>query len=103
MAASDFSTAMKQPGTIVLDVRTPAEYASGHLAQAKNIDIEAFSFAKQIASLDKNATYAVYCHSGRRSAIAVQQLETLGFADTYDLAGGISAWAAAGGQVVTGP
>jgi len=41
MTASDFSTAMKAPGTIVLDVRTPAEYASGHLPAAQNIDIEA--------------------------------------------------------------
>src|SRR5665647_2793472 len=41
MTASDFSTAMAKPGTIVLDVRTPDEYASGHLPQAQNIDIEA--------------------------------------------------------------
>ena len=41
VAASDFSTAIKEPGTIVLDVRTPAEYASGHLPAAQNIDIEA--------------------------------------------------------------
>jgi len=59
MAANDFSTAMKRPGTIVLDVRTPAEYASGHLAHAQNIDIEASDFANQLAALDKNATYAV--------------------------------------------
>jgi phage shock protein E len=60
MAASDFSTAMEAPGTIVLDVRTPAEYASGHLAHAQNIDVEASDFATKIAALDKNVTYAVY-------------------------------------------
>jgi len=42
LTASDFSTAMKAPGTVVLDVRTPAEFASGHLPQAKNIDNRGF-------------------------------------------------------------
>jgi len=102
MAASDFSTAMKQPGTIVLDVRTPAEYASGHLAQAKNIDIEASSFTNQIAALDKNATYAVYCHSGNRSGTALEQMTAAGFTHVYDLAGGIDAWQSMGGPLTTG-
>ena len=102
MAASDFSTAMKQPGTIVLDVRTPAEYASGHLAQAKNIDIEASSFTNQIAALDKNATYAVYCHSGNRSGTALEQMTAAGFTHVYDLAGGLGAWQNMGGPMTTG-
>ena len=102
MAANDFSTAMKQPGTIVLDVRTPAEYASGHLAQAKNIDIEASSFTNQIAALDKNATYAVYCHSGNRSGTALEQMTAAGFTHVYDLAGGIGAWQNMGGPMTTG-
>ena len=102
MAASDFSTAMKQPGTIVLDVRTPAEYASGHLAQAKNIDIEASSFTNQIAALDKNATYAVYCRSGNRSGTALEQMTAAGFTHVYDLAGGIGAWQNMGGPMTTG-
>ena len=77
MTASDFSTAMKKPGTIVLDVRTPAEYASGHLPQAQNIDIEAADFATRTAALDKKATYAVYCHSGNRSGVAMEQMLSL--------------------------
>ena len=102
MAASDFSTAMRQPGTIVLDVRTPAEYASGHLAQAKNIDIEASDFANRIAVLDKNATYAVYCRSGNRSGTALEQMTAAGFTHVYDLAGGIDAWQSMGGPMTTG-
>jgi len=102
MVANDFSTAMKAPGTIVLDVRTPAEYASGHLAQAQNIDIEASDFATQIAALDKNATYAVYCRSGNRSGTALEQMSAAGFNHVYDLAGGIGAWQNMGGPMTTG-
>lgn len=102
MAAKDFSTAMKAPGTIVLDVRTPAEYASGHLPAAKNIDIEGAGFANQIAALDKSATYAVYCRSGNRSATAMEQMTTAGFSHVYDLAGGIGAWQNMGGSMMTG-
>ena len=102
MAASDFSTAMKAPGTIVLDVRTPAEYASGHLPAAQNIDIEAPDFATRIAALDKAATYAVYCHSGNRSGTALEQMSAAGFTHVYDLAGGIGAWQEMGGPMAMG-
>jgi phage shock protein E len=102
MTASDFSTAMKKPGTIVLDVRTPAEYASGHLPQAQNIDIEAADFATRIAALDKKATYAVYCHSGNRSGVAMEQMAAANFSNVYDLAGGIGAWQSMGGPMVMG-
>src|SRR5665647_3027754 len=102
MTASDFSTAMKKTGTIVLDVRTPAEFASGHLPQAQNIDIEASDFATRIAALDKNATYAVYCHSGNRSGAAMEQMAAAGFTHVYDLAGGIGAWQSMGGPMVMG-
>lgn len=102
MAAADFSTAMAKPGTIVLDVRTPAEYASGHLPQALNIDIEAGDFATRIATLDKNATYAVYCRSGNRSGVALEQMAGVGFTNLYDLAGGIGAWQGMGGPMVMG-
>lgn len=101
MTASDFSTALKAPGTIVLDVRTPAEYAGGHLPAATNIDIEGADFANQIAALDKNATYAVYCRSGNRSATALEQMTAAGFSNVYDLAGGIGAWQQMGGPVTT--
>src|SRR5665811_451991 len=102
MTASDFSTGMAKPGTIVLDVRTPAEYARGHLPQAQNIDIETGDFATKIASLDKNATYAVYCRSGNRSGAALEQMTAAGFTHVYDLAGGIGAWQNMGGPMTTG-
>jgi len=100
-AARDFSTAMKAPGTILLDVRTPAEYAGGHLPAAQNIDIEGADFGARIAALDKTATYAVYCHSGNRSGTALEQMGAAGFTHIYDLAGGIGAWQDMGGPMAT--
>ena len=99
LSATDFSTAMKAPGTVVLDVRTPAEFAAGPLPDAKNIDIEGPDFATRIAALDKTATYAVYCHSGNRSGVAMQQMTAASFTHVYDLAGGIGAWQSMGGPM----
>jgi phage shock protein E len=81
----DPSTAvsMLQSRTVV-DVRTPAEYAAGHIAGARNIDVEAADFSSRIASLDKKAPYLVYCHSGRRSAMAADQMASSGFTNIVD-------------------
>ncbi len=102
MSLAAFSTAMSAPGTLLLDVRTPAEYAAGHLPGARNLDIEGPGFGAQIASLDKNATYAVYCHSGNRSGVDLEQMAATGFTHLYDLAGGLTAWQAMGGHMVAG-
>jgi len=87
----------------VLDVRTQAEYASGHLPNAQNIDIEGSDFAARIGALDKSATYAVYCRSGKRSAAALEQMAAADFKHAYDLTGGIGAWQSINGPVVVGP
>jgi rhodanese-related sulfurtransferase len=69
---------------VVIDVRTPTEFAAGHIAGAQNIDVEAADFGAKIASLDKQAAYLVYCHSGRRSGIAATQMAAAGFTDIVD-------------------
>jgi phage shock protein E len=102
LTAAEFSTALKKTGTIVLDVRTPGEFASGHLPAARNIDIGGADFATRIAKLDKNATYAVYCHSGQRSAAALQQMAAANLTHAYDLAGGMMAWENMGGPMMKG-
>jgi phage shock protein E len=68
----------------VIDVRTPAEYAAGHVASARNIDVEGTDFGSQIAALDKTAPYLVYCHSGRRSGLAATQMAAAGFTNIVD-------------------
>lgn len=67
------------PDTIVIDVRTPAEFASGHLEGAVNIDVQSADFAAQIAELDPNGEYFIYCRSGNRSAAAMAQMSQMGF------------------------
>ena len=99
--AKAFSEAVVNEQAILIDVRTPDEYAAGHLQGATNINVDGASFASQIDALDKTKTYAVYCHSGRRSGIATAAMEKAGFVHIYDLDGGIQAWQSAGGEVVT--
>ncbi|MGV8967058.1 MAG: rhodanese-like domain-containing protein [Cellulomonas sp.] len=98
---ADAVAVIAKPGVAVLDVRTPDEFATGHLAGAVNIDIEGQTFDQQVADLPKDATYVVYCRSGNRSGVATKKLADLGFTDVYDVQGGIVAWQAAGGPVVT--
>jgi len=65
--------------TAVIDVRTPAEFAEGHLDGALNIDVQAMDFASRIQELDAAGTYVVYCRSGNRSGQAIEQMKTMGF------------------------
>jgi rhodanese-related sulfurtransferase len=55
------------------------------LANAINIDVEAGVFDQEIATLDKSATYAVYCRSGRRSGIATEKMAKAGFTSVFNL------------------
>ena len=66
-------------GTIIIDVRTPAEYATGHLDGALNIDVQSADFAAQISELDPSQPYFIYCRSGNRSGQAISQMANMGF------------------------
>ena len=70
---------LTQPGTTVLDVRTPVEFLAGHLPQARNLNVNSDGFAQQIAQLDTSKTYVVYCHSGKRSGKAIGLMRQQGF------------------------
>ncbi len=100
--AASFASAIAQPGTVLIDVRTPEEYAAGHLAGAVNLDVQGPGFADAVAALDVAGHYAVYCHSGNRSAVAVSYLRDHGFTSVVELAGGIAGWQAAGRPVTSG-
>jgi rhodanese-related sulfurtransferase len=96
VTAAEFKELIATPGVVLLDVRRPDEFAAGHLAGATNIDAEAADFEARIIKLDKQARYAIYCHSGRRSALAMTKMAALGFGSVRDLGGGIAAWEQAG-------
>ena len=101
LSAADFAAAAKLPDTVLLDVRTPSEFAAGHIAGAVNIDVESATFPQLVAALDPTKNYAVYCRSGSRSKAAMSAMEQAGFSHLFDLAGGIGAWQSSGGQLVT--
>lgn len=96
LSVNEFSDKVAEAGVITLDVRTPGEFMSGYIAGAKNIDFQSGNFENEIASLDKNATYAVYCRSGNRSGQAVKVMHDAGFHNVYNLNGGVIDWANAG-------
>ena len=82
----------KKKKTVILDVRTPEEVAEGHLAGAKNINVQDDLFQVSIDQLDKNKTYLLYCRSGKRTAVAGAKMKAAGFKKVYMLDGGITAW-----------
>lgn len=86
-------------GNVVIDVRTPEEYASGHAPEAQNINLNGGSFAEEVGKLDPNTTYVVYCRSGNRSAQAAAIMRQEGL-DVID-AGGLGDIQNAGAQLVS--
>lgn len=85
----------------VIDVRTPAEFAAGHVDGSENIDVSAGSFEQQVEQLDKAEEYVVYCQSGNRSAQAADKMAELGFTEIVD-GGGIVDLQSAGADIVAG-
>lgn len=84
----------------IIDVRTPEEFATGHLVGAVNIDVQGAAFTDEVSALDPAGAYVVYCRSGNRSAAATAMMAELGFTELYDL-GGIQDWVAAGYETTT--
>ena len=81
---------------IILDIRTPGEYQSGHLKDAIIIDYYSKSFADEIGRLDKEKSYLVYCRSGNRSARSMDLFNKLKFQKIYHLSSGIKSWISEG-------
>ncbi len=86
---SEFSQKITEPGVIIVDVRTPEEFASGHIEGALNIDFNSGNFANEITRLNPSETYAVYCRSGSRSGQAASIMHKAGFHDVSNLNGGV--------------
>ncbi len=101
ISAAEAAELSDDPAITVIDVRTPEEYAEGHLDGATLIDFYTATFADQIGELDRDGAYLVYCRSGNRSGQAVELMEQLGFEQVYDLNGGIQAWGANGSPLTT--
>jgi len=96
LKVDEFAQVIKQRKVRLIDVRTPKEYAEGHLKGAENIDIKAADFSERTKEVQGRV--AVYCLRGGRSLKAAKQLAAQG-CTVYNLDGGIQAWKQAGQPV----
>ena len=75
----------------VLDVRTPAEYAEGHIPNVHFLNVQDPAFAEEVKNLPTDKPWLVYCRSGARSSSATRYMNQIGF-DATNVQGGIMAW-----------
>lgn len=103
MDPGNFQKKIKETANaVILDVRTPEEFNGGYIPNAVNVDYTNSNFSQEVAKLDTNATYFVYCRSGKRSAGAASFMRSKGFSKVYELSGGITSWGENKFPVVTG-
>lgn len=87
-----FAAAIADTTVQLVDVRTPAEFAAGHIPEAVNIDVRGENFESQVqTALDKERPVAVYCRSGARSKTAAHALAAMGYR-VYELNKGFMNW-----------
>jgi len=84
------------PDFVILDVRTPEEFADGYIENAINLDYYSETFRDELNKLDRNKTHLVYCRSGKRSSNALNIMKELNFREAYNMLGGIIEWQAEG-------
>jgi rhodanese-related sulfurtransferase len=96
---AEFEKMSSKKKNLIVDVRTPEEVATGHLAGSVNINFLGENFPQEISNLNKNKTYLLYCKSGNRTRKAADQMQKAGFKHVYMLQGGITAWNEAGKPV----
>lgn len=99
IGVAEFEKMRADTNSVVLDVRTPREFAGGHVPGATNLPISAPDFEKRLESLDRNRPYLVHCAVGVRSGKAVRQMKKMGFKQIFDFSGGWTAWKEAGKPV----
>jgi len=90
------------PTAVLLDIRTPEEYAESRIAGAVNIDFYAADFSTRLGALDRDTTYVIYCRSGNRTTAALDIFRDLGFSSVHAVDGGIQAWQGTGLAVEQG-
>lgn len=93
LTEQEFNSLMQQNEFTIIDIRTPEEIAQGKIASdALEMDFYQASFPDQLAKLDKQKNYFLYCRSGNRSGTTLSQMKEMGFESVYDLQDGIGSW-----------
>ena len=95
-----FAEVLARPGVEIIDVRTPEEFAEGHIDGAVNIPVQSADFTERISQLDPAVTYAVYCRSGNRSRPAVAAMRDAGITEIVELESGTKGWISQGQALV---
>ncbi len=93
ISPTDYQSQFTDEPHFLLDVRTPEEFGTGHIAGAANISVQ--TLADRLSEVPQDQPIVVYCRSGNRSAQAAQILQAAGYTGVYDL-GGVIDWTAAG-------
>ncbi|MEX2533868.1 MAG: rhodanese-like domain-containing protein [Nitriliruptoraceae bacterium] len=97
VSVEDIAATLEHDSPVLLDVRTQEEVAQARLADTVvNIDFYAPGFTSDIAALDRDQTYVLYCRSGQRTSHVTTLMTDLGFTDVRELAGGLIRWVDAG-------
>ncbi len=91
------------PRFVLLDIRTPAEVATGHLPGVANLDFRNEAFRDELDVLDREATYLIYCRTANRTGQAFALMKEMGFGRVYDMQGGIRLWTELGYPICVGP
>jgi len=92
VSTQELEKILKDKDTILIDVRTSAEFAQGHISGAKSINVMDTKFSERIAKLDKSKNYYVNCRSGARSMMACKKMKKMGFENVWNVSGGILQW-----------
>lgn len=101
VSSKDFSAEINDADArVLIDIRTPQEYAAGHLDNAINFDFYEPTFVQQLDQLDRNEPIAIYCRSGSRSSVTLQIMKEMGFTNVTELQGGILAWQETFGETI---
>lgn len=85
---------LDNPDFVILDIRTPKEFAEGHIGGAVNLDFYSEDFQKQLNEKDKDKIYLVCCGSGVRGVKTLAVMQDLGYVEIYHILGGINMWKA---------
>lgn len=90
---------LQNPTDVLIDVRTPEEFAAGHISGAINLDLQNPNFSSEIKKLDSSKTYLVFCRSGNRALTASQEMSKIGLKTIYSMEG-FTSWVAAGYSII---
>ena len=83
---------MEDPDFVLLDIRTPNEFTSGHIEGAINLNYYDENFRDNLDKLDKKKTYLIYCRTANRTGKTMPIMQDLGFDEVYNMASGITEW-----------